>query len=545
MDRMIRMLSGVLPAAIALAVVSMMACNDGDDDDTYHSWDDDSAAGGNQQYGEECADQDDCVEGLVCAGNGICVTAGEPGTTEEGDDCVSSEYCLEGLVCAADGTCQEAGGPGTGGTGDDCGGDEDCQLGMACIEGGCYGFQIPLWLGVECEPNDTDTGDFRILFEVPGEEPPTEFYRLPFPNNARVDNGHVDLSGHPSPGALVPGMPDVVGGLFEAYEAEYDTFGTNQAAYMRFSHRVEWETVVMDEPGIGNVYVVDITDGAEEYGTIHPVGFRAAGEREAYICYNWMSVDPSDGWPYLPAHTYAYVAHTSVLQRDTGVQVGQDADFTEVLSATPPDDARLQHTWEAYEPFRAWLADASISTNTVAGAAVFTVQDPTALPQGLRSAVRSTAVATTSGLHLCQAGDPGPYADAGDAARGCDGVDAAFHELQGLVTLPNFQEGAAPFKEPADGGAIHLGGGGNPEPVGTTEVVFSLTVPKGVTMPAGGWPLVLYGHGTGGNYRSYVANDLALALADVTLDDATHVNFAVLSIDAVMHGPRRNPDNFD
>lgn len=539
--RTLRAAGPVLFAAIALA---MAACN-GDDDDTYHSWDDDSAGGGSQQYGEDCSSQEDCVEGLVCAGNGICVNPGEPGTADEGEDCVSSEYCQLGLVCAHDGTCQEPGGPGTGGQGDDCEGDEDCQLMMQCLEGGCYGFQLPLWLGTGCAPNDSDPGDFRVLFEVPGEEPLDEFYKMPFPNDARVEGGHAVLEGHPSPGALIPALGDVVGGLYDVYGQDNGTFGTNQAAFMRFSHRVEWDTAVLDAPGIGNVYVVDITAGADEYGEAHPVGFRAAGERGAYICYNWVAVDPSDGWPYLPGHTYAFVLHSSILQRDTGVQAGRDADFDAVMQATPPGDARLQHAWEVYEPFRAWAAGAPINADTIAGASVYTVQDPTAMPQGLRTAVRSTAAPDTSGHHLCQDGDGGPYADENDETRGCDGAHAAFCEVQGLVTLPAFQDGTPPFKEPADGGAIHLGGGGAPEPVGTEDVVFSLTVPRGEAMPPGGWPLVLYGHGTGGNYRSFVANGMAEALSDVTLDDGTHVRFAVLSIDAVMHGPRRHEENFD
>jgi hypothetical protein len=66
-------------------------------------------------------------------------------------------------------------------------------------------------------------------------------------------------------------------------------------------------------------------------------------------------------------------------------------------------------------------------------------------------------------------------------------------------------------------------------------------------MPANGWPLVVYAHGTGGSYRSHIRPEVAGALSNVTTPSGT-VAFAVLGIDQVEHGPRRgsstdSPDN--
>jgi predicted esterase len=52
-------------------------------------------------------------------------------------------------------------------------------------------------------------------------------------------------------------------------------------------------------------------------------------------------------------------------------------------------------------------------------------------------------------------------------------------------------------------------------------------------MPAAGWPVVLYAHGTGGDYVSFVRDDTATRMAWQGL--------AVISIDQVLHGPR-NPN---
>ncbi len=149
------------------------------------------------------------------------------------------------------------------------------------------------------------------------------------------------------------------------------------------------------------------------------------------------------------------------------------------------------------------------------------------------------------GLHLCQAGEDGPYADPGDSSRGCHGEDAAFHEIQGTLEVLVVQQGTPPYKTAADGGGVTLDAGGDLVDTGTEDVVFALTVPRGAAMPASGWPVVIVAHEAGGNYRSFVENGLAEALSDVELDDGTHVRFAVLGLDGVLHGPRAHPENWD
>jgi hypothetical protein len=57
-------------------------------------------------------------------------------------------------------------------------------------------------------------------------------------------------------------------------------------------------------------------------------------------------------------------------------------------------------------------------------------------------------------------------------------------------------------------------------------------VPKG-DPPASGFPLVVYAHGTGGDFRNHVSASVAGALSTAS------VPFAVLGIDQVTHGPRR------
>ena len=72
---------------------------------------------------------------------------------------------------------------------------------------------------------------------------------------------------------------------------------------------------------------------------------------------------------------------------------------------------------------------------------------------------------------------------------------------------------------------------GQPVVHGRYDARFALTVPR-TTMPEAGYPIVLYAHGTGGDYRSFIDDGTARRLADA--------GFAVMGIDQIHHGAR-NP----
>ena len=496
--------------------------------------------GGFSDYGEECASSDECLSGLICAGDDTCRYAGEPGTSDVGDDCVSSAFCQAGLVCSSEGVCAEEGSAGTGQRGDACESTDDCGLGYACVEGVCYGFDLPIWEGETCTDED---GDYRVLFEVPGDDGLADFYRMPFPNDGRLGpDGSLDLSDHPSPGALIPELGDVVGDVLTGLEEDFAGYGTNQAVYFRFAKQPRYQDLVLayaDEPG--TLGIVDITPGADEFDVYHPPAFKASTPATPYICSNWLALRATDGHPLKPGHTYAFFVRSDLASVDSEASV-QDPDFAAMLDASPPGENRLATAWEAYQPVRDWLEATDRVGAGFAAISVVTAQDPTEPARMLRAAVDELDPPTAAGLHLCD-DEAGPYAfgDDDDPDRGCFGADPAFHEIQGRVTLAQFQEGTVPFKQ--SGGAIAYADG-QAVPVRYEDVTFSLTVPT-TEMPQDGWPVVVYAHGTGGNYREGVTDTLAGDLAAVTLDDGTQVGFAVLTIDAVLHGTRRGEANWD
>jgi hypothetical protein len=455
-----------------------------------------------------------CEPGLVCAANGTCQTDGSDGTSEEGEECFSDAYCMWGLVCAADGTCQQPGGDGTGQAGDDCDDAMDCVFGLQCVDGECYGFQIPYWPGADCRDKaEYEDEAFRAFFDLYGNE--GDFYALPFPNDIRRQGGHIDVSGHPSPGAIIPELGDPVADYFDMLEEDIDGFGTNSCTYFRFTRPIGSGTAVNQE----NVLLVDITPTSEKYGDLMPTSFGGDRKRTRYLCWNWYYICPTQGRSLKPNTTYAAIFLDSVEDED-GNNVNRDPGFDDMIAPNPPIDDSLADAYDAYAPLRDYLNDDSIdklaTADNIAVATVFTTQTSIyeVIPN-LRAAVRAEDEPGVTGL--------------ADSAAG------AYTLYQGEISIPFFQDGERPFRTTADGGAITYDSGGTPIPVEEENVKFALSVPTG-TAPIDGWPIMIFAHGTGGSELSFT---LPNGTEDSVADRATALGVAVIGIEQVQHGDRR------
>src|SRR5262249_46887583 len=97
---------------------------------------------------------------------------------------------------------------------------------------------------------------------------------------------------------------------------------------------------------------------------------------------------------------------------------------------------------------------------------------------------------------------------------------------------PNYQAGKLPFAQKEDGGAFAFDASGKPVVQATFDLRFALVVPNAQKCPppAAGYPVVLYAHGTGGDYRSMIGDGTSAALATNCL--------ASMGIDQIFHGQR-------
>jgi hypothetical protein len=506
-----------------------------------------------QGVGEDCSDAQPCRDGLTCNAKDVCEPAGDKASGDacvlsaecnegqcigrqcapagdgvEGGACVSDGDCAAGLRCAIVGLGLSCTPEGTGDVGADCAGSTACYGGLSCLANKCsltppglLPFGQP-WGGVECaKPVDTDV---KAYFEVPGADGADEldFFRLPFPTDVRKSGNQLDLSGFPTPGSALLGV-DPVQLYVDAITASDSGWGTYPTVLFRFSGSFDFKTFAVDA-----VQFVDITDPSK--GT--NVGWRRfyTDARTNYICENFVAVQPPEGSPLEPGHTYAVflqsqVGQTTLLGKGDSKPVVASDNMAAVLKVAAPADAKLKAAHTAMAPLRAYLAAKNVPVANVLTATVFTVGDVRSQMTDVAAAVKAAAAPVASSWVKCGGAAVTPCPDAtGD--RTCTDDVAGYDEYQALLTIPVFQQGKAPYLTAADGGGIDT------KKPRTEDVCMSITVPEGAA-PALGWPAVVFAHGTGGDFRNHVRPEVAGVLAAAT------PKFAVIGIDQVEHGPRR------
>jgi len=524
--------------------------------------------------GTECANDDRCRSGLVCV-EGACAFAGD---TTEGQSCSLSGECGEGLYCEL--TTSQCTAAGTLGVDQACSGDADCQKGLRCTPEGfsavCktegdkpLGAQceasseclsgascapdplgegppkcatgaaaLPLpYAGVDCSESTADSGPFRMYFEVPDGEV-KEFYRLPYPNDIRTDTqGRPVLTGHGTPGSGVLGF-DIVQTYIDAIQADQKGFGTNTAIYLRSSAQVDFGTLNLGEDA--TLYMVNIDPSSPNYGNRLGLSFSAvggAGSAGRYICQNSIALRPPWGRPLQRNTTYAVVATTGIQRAESGEAVQQDADFTSMFAAEKPNGV-VGEAWDKYAPLRDWVADQAIDSSSIAVAAVFTTGDPWRRTAKTREVMRAEDI-TASELTLCGEEVISPCDDGlkGEARqRGCGLPDAAFDEIHGKISMPIIQRGEAPYL--TEGGDVTE----NPEVQRSEDVCMSMMVPKELDMPDEGWPILIYAHGTGGEFAGH--RNVARQIMNVDVG-GQQVGMLVIGWDQVQHFTRRGASTKD
>ena len=198
-----------------------------------------------------------------------------------------------------------------------------------------------------------------------------------------------------------------------------------------------------------------------------------------------------------------------------------------MLGDSPPTELALLNGYAAFKPLRDYLNappfTGKVTKAEIVSGTVFTVGPTRAPMDRLATATLAEAPPVASDWVKCggAAASPCPQAE---GSRACGTGTKDYDEYHALVAIPIFQKGTAPYL--TDGGDIVS------KPVRTEKVCVSLTVPKGPP-PAGGFPVAVFAHGTGGSFRDHVRDEVAGAFARAT------PAMAVLGYDQVQHGPRR------
>lgn len=341
------------------------------------------------------------------------------------------------------------------------------------------------------------------VFTLADDVPTTPLAQIPFPSDLyRNRDGGLDLRGFPQP--LTAGILQTV---TKAIEQQVDGFGTTATLYLGFAGTID-PRPLPDGPAASladdaALFVVDIDPLSAERGRKWPVNWRVQAEQTSFLPANTLAVRLVEGIALRPRTTYALVLTTAAAE--------PAPDLIRTLEGPRPADGPLARAYDVHAPLRAWLADSKVP---VANAAVFTTQDPV-----------GELFRARDFIHTLPKPQPEDVVTAGIK-------QSLFELVEGWYVAPRFQKGDPPYYPVArveNEGGIEFDADGDPIIQGEERLRFALSVPLGPP-PEAGWPVVLYGHGTGGNYTSFFRADVAAVLS--------RVGVAVISMDQIHHGPR-------
>lgn len=298
------------------------------------------------------------------------------------------------------------------------------------------------------------------------------FFDFPWPSDTRLSpQGTPDLRGIPN--AI---MSQVFEGLRTAAEQRAG-YPVVPVAWFRFTAdlapRQSTDTIAADpaQP----ILLVDVDPASKTLGKLLPTIAETLAQ-DSYVPDGVLAVAERPGIVLEPSHRYAFVVTTDAKDVN-GKALGVAPALAQALAGGSDPVAKL------FSVLPPALAKAGIDASKVAAATVFTTGDVVTDTFNLSKKVFD---AYASSVSITSVAVDSNVKDTNDR----------FCELQAQVTYPQFQVGYD--KPPYDtGGLFVLDASGMPEKQGELTVPVTLTLPK-QPMPAGGYPLIVFFHGTGG-----------------------------------------------
>ncbi len=300
------------------------------------------------------------------------------------------------------------------------------------------------------------------------------FWDQPWPSDLRRT-----ASGAPDVRGLLPNdAPAILTGLRDAV-LQGEGASLLPAAWFRFSAAlaVRDEAAPLPTTATAAVLLIDVDPDSPERGHLVPIVARTL-PIDRYTPEHVLGVIAKPGYVLAPNRTYAVVIRRS-LGDVQGQPLGVPEELWTLTHGGVPAGAQGKAAALVFAPLLPVLAELGVAPAEIAAATVFTTGDPVLALYELSEALRKPHAADIQALHL-------------------DGVDGAQHprfcELHGTLQVPQFQQGEPPFNQH---GLFVPGPDGLPVVQRQEVIPVVVTLPK-QPMPAGGYPLVLYFHGSGG-----------------------------------------------
>ncbi|HVR20548.1 MAG TPA: hypothetical protein VMS65_12650, partial [Polyangiaceae bacterium] len=367
--------------------------------------------------------------------------------------------------------------------------------------------------------NPDGDGAVSSVFVVPNalsELSGAAFFDQPWPSDLRRDgDGKVVFSGFPN-----PREQPILDVYVEAMSGVLDGFSPVAAGYLRFTgplDRASLPRTPLDAlDAQSSLALLDIDPSSPERGERKLVSWQFRRASGVYYPSNTLAFMPALGYPLRRNTRYALVVTNSV-RAANGTPVERAPELDAVLSndsvSDPFETARTALSGAVSE-----LERSGIAREALVQLAVFTTNDPVAPTEALRDAVHASFPAPSvdpSTLRLVES-------------------RTSFDVIEGTYgPSPDFQRGTLPFAQYGSGGELSFDADGVPVVEREFELRFALAVPKAAACPepVSGYPIVLYAHGTGGDYRTMLA-------AGGEAESLGARCIATMGIDQIFHGTR-------
>jgi hypothetical protein len=318
-----------------------------------------------------------------------------------------------------------------------------------------------------CEPAFTERAT-QVTFAPGGD-----FWSVPLPSALRKqEDGSLNLERWPG------ARPQLVKMWLEAIDARLgDGWGVNAGAFFTLSGALDPASLPVAAASLtadSPIQFIDIDPASPEYGRRFPVDCSFTADAITYRPANLLAVTPVQGFPRRENTLYAVVLFDG-LEDVNGQPLGASRAFYDALTSSPDADPAAR---ESLKPLGAFLDKAKLKPSKVIGGTVFRTTDPNATLKKLAAWVETL---------------PAPVLEQ-PWTRGDEYPDYVLFTARYLV--PFIQSGAKPGK----GHIVWSADGQTPVQQGTQSVRLSVAMPRRA-LPAGGVPLTIYFHGSGGEYR--------------------------------------------
>ena len=320
-----------------------------------------------------------------------------------------------------------------------------------------------------------------------------DYFAIPFPHYTRIKNGKIDILKYPNI-LNTPMLDKFAKDLYNSFNG----FGNNSGIFVPFSDEIDTKSIslsVTESTKIDSpLFLINIDPNSQYQGEIIPIKtyfFKGISE---YLPTNTLVALPLPGFPMRPGNWYSLIL-TNKIKDKNGQSISSPETFQQLFASEVTPYSYIKTTLSSIE--------------NITFAIPFKTGNPIKEMQLIGKQLYKENI----------------------EYNGFDKVDYyySFPLLTGNLKLPQFQRGNPPYLNDDEGMLVF---NNNTAVIQNYQEVRTSILLPATPPPATGYPIVMYSHGTGGDYKSYLYNGVGYYLANM--------GFAVVGFDQPLHG-NRNP----